>query len=41
MGNYNSDEHSVATVSEFRFLPAETQGEEFEGEVVKQWATYK
>jgi hypothetical protein len=41
LGDYTSDEHSVETISEFRFLPNEIQTEDFEERLLQKWATYK
>lgn len=41
LGDYNRGEHTVETISEFRFLPDADQTEEFEGQVLEKWATYK
>ncbi len=41
MGDYTSDEHTVETISEFRFLPDARQTEEFEEQVLQKWSTYK
>ncbi|CAF2745638.1 unnamed protein product [Rotaria sp. Silwood2] len=41
LGDYTSDEHSVETISEFRFLPDDRQTEEFEEHVLQKWSTYK
>jgi hypothetical protein len=41
MGDYTSGEHSVETISEFRFLPDNRQTEEFEDQVLQKWSTYK
>ncbi|CAF4437604.1 unnamed protein product, partial [Rotaria magnacalcarata] len=34
-------EHSVETISEFRFLPDDRQTEEFEATVLQKWSTHK
>jgi hypothetical protein len=41
MGDYANGEHSVETISEFRFLPDNRQTEEFEEHVLQKWSTYK
>jgi hypothetical protein len=41
LGDHSSDEHSVETISEFRFLPDDYQTEEFEEQVLQKWSTYK
>lgn len=41
LGDYTSNEHSLANVSEFRFLPDDQQNDEFEEQVLQKWATYK
>lgn len=41
LGDHSSIEHSVETISEFRFLPDDRQTEEFEGNVLQKWSTYK
>ncbi|CAF3504036.1 unnamed protein product [Rotaria sp. Silwood1] len=41
LGDYTSDEHSVETISEFRFLSDDKQTEEFEEHVIQKWSTYK
>jgi hypothetical protein len=41
IGDYTNGEHTVETISEFRFLPEKCQTEEFEEQVLQKWATYK
>jgi hypothetical protein len=41
LGDYTNDEHSIETISEFRFLPDNKQTEEFEDQVFQKWMTYK
>ncbi|CAF2127131.1 unnamed protein product [Rotaria magnacalcarata] len=41
LGDHSSTEHSVETISEFRFLPDDRQTEEFEATVLQKWSTHK
>ncbi|CAF0749906.1 unnamed protein product [Adineta steineri] len=41
LGDYTSDEHTVETISEFRFLPDKIQTEELEEQILQKWSTYK
>lgn len=41
LGDHTKGEHAVETISEFRFLPDHQQTEQFEGQVLEKWATYK
>ena len=41
LGDHNRSEHTVETISEFRFLPDVRQTEDFEEQVLEKWSTYK
>lgn len=41
VGDCVNGEHTIETVSEFRFLPEQVQTEEFEEQVLQKWLTYK
>lgn len=39
LGDYDSNQHSIETVSEFRFVPDQQQNEELEESILKQYKT--
>ncbi len=41
LGDHSSNDHTVETISEFRFLPDDRQTEEFEEQVLQKWSTHK
>ena len=41
LGDFSSEEHSLETISEFHFLPHDSQTEQFEEQVRQKWITLK
>lgn len=41
LGDYTPSEHTVETISEFRFLPDHRQTEDFEEQLRQKWTTYR